>query len=181
MAIIIEVNDADIRAAFNRLLATVENPEAAMKVVGETWLANTKRRFDTETGPDGVRWQANSALTLQRFLGYRKSNFGKKGGLSAKGMARIGAKKILQGHSGDLRNTLFFDAGPDFVLLASPMIYSATQQFGAAQGKFGTDSRNHPIPWGDIPARPFLGASEEDKADILGIFNDFLSRAIDGG
>lgn len=180
MATFIEYDDSDVLAALNRLIAAVEDPTPAFKGIGETLLGSTKRRFDTETAPDGSHWAPNADLTLMRFLNARGSNWTKGGGLSAKGMARLGSKKILQGHSGDLRNELFWNAGSDYVFLGSPMPYAATQHFGAHQGQFGSDSRNHPLPWGDIPARPIFGVSEEDKGDILGILNDHYAAAIGG-
>lgn len=181
MSTFIEYDDSDVRAALNRLIAAAGDPSPAFKTIGETLLASTKRRFDTETGPDGARWRANADSTLLGYLNKRDSNWNKKGGLSAKGMARLGAKKILQGHSGDLRNELFWEVGQDYMLLGSPMKYAATQHFGASQGQFGRDKRNHPIPWGNIPARPIFGVSAEDKRDILDILNDHYARAIGGG
>ncbi len=50
--------------------------------------------------------------------------------------------------------------------IGSPSIYAGTHQFGAAKGAFGSTSKGAPIPWGDIPARPFLGLSDADEADI---------------
>jgi len=46
------------------------------------------------------------------------------------------------------------------------MVYAAVHQFGAAQGAFGNTSRGSPIPWGDIPARPYLGLSDDDRQEI---------------
>jgi len=34
-----------------------------------------------------------------------------------------------------------------------------------------------PIPWGDIPARPFLGLSDEDRSGILDIVSEALAAA----
>lgn len=39
--------------------------------------------------------------------------------------------------------------------IGTNLIYRRTQPYGAGQGGVGRDSRNHPIPWGRIPARPF--------------------------
>jgi phage gpG-like protein len=59
------------------------------------------------------------------------------------------------------------------------MEYAATQQYGARRGEFGTGSYKtrkgtFPMPWGDIPARPFLGFSDDDQAIILGIVRRYL-------
>lgn len=39
--------------------------------------------------------------------------------------------------------------------------YSALHQFGARQGQFGKTKRNTPIPWGDVPARPYFPIDSE--------------------
>jgi len=52
------------------------------------------------------------------------------------------------------------------------------QQFGAKKGQFGKTRRGAPIPWGNIPARPFLGVSVSDRSDILAILAEHLRKAI---
>ncbi|MBY0349775.1 phage virion morphogenesis protein [Tabrizicola sp.] len=76
---------------------------------------------------------------------------------------------------------MFYEAGPDSLQWGSPMIYATTQQFGAAQGAFGRTARNGPIPWGTIPARPFLGLSPEDETNILDTLSEWLQRAAASG
>jgi phage gpG-like protein len=61
------------------------------------------------------------------------------------------------------------------------MIYAAVQQFGAAKGAFGRTSRGAPIPWGNIPARPFLGISAEDEPLMLEIVAEWFQAAATGG
>lgn len=56
------------------------------------------------------------------------------------------------------------------------MVYAAVMQGGAAQGAFGRTSRGGPIPWGNIPARPFLGLSDSDRAGVLEIIAEYLGR-----
>jgi len=55
---------------------------------------------------------------------------------------------------------------------------AATQQFGAAKGAFGRTKFNGPIPWGNIPARPFLGISEEDESNLVDMLREYLEEAI---
>lgn len=61
------------------------------------------------------------------------------------------------------------------------MIYAGSQQFGAAKGSFGNTKRGSPIPWGDIPAREFLGLSDEDRHEVSGIVTDYFLAALAGG
>ena len=70
--------------------------------------------------------------------------------------------------------------GNNELTFGSPLEYAATQQFGAEQGEFGRGSfkkRNgsFPIPWGDIPARPFVGISDQDQVEILDIIRGYLA------
>ena len=50
--------------------------------------------------------------------------------------------------------------------VGSTRIYAGAHQFGARRGACGTNKKGAPIPWGDIPARPFLGVSDADKKTI---------------
>ena len=69
--------------------------------------------------------------------------------------------------------------------MGSPTIYAGTQQFGAEKGAF--DSYGHtgfggheltlPIPWGDIPPRPFLGLSNDDRDEIAALVSDYVLGA----
>lgn len=62
--------------------------------------------------------------------------------------------------SGVLRGTLVKRADPNSLRVGTPMIYGATHQFGR----------------GKIPARPFLGLSESDRADLLDALDAYLSE-----
>jgi len=48
------------------------------------------------------------------------------------------------------------------------------QHFGASQGAFGKTKRGAPIPWGNIPGRPYLGFSDEDRSVILQTIEKYL-------
>ena len=62
--------------------------------------------------------------------------------------------------------------------VGSTRIYAGAHQFGARRGACGTNKKGAPIPWGDIPARPFLGVSDADKKTILEIINKRLKKSI---
>ncbi|MCO1337222.1 phage virion morphogenesis protein, partial [Microbulbifer sp. OS29] len=69
--------------------------------------------------------------------------------------------------SGLLRNTLRYQVQGTELLFGTDRPYGAVHQFGATQGQFGKTKRGGPIPWGNIPARPWLGTSAEDDREIL--------------
>ncbi len=65
---------------------------------------------------------------------------------------------------GDLKDLLRYQASDDQVELGSDRIYAAPQQLGDIK-------RN-------IPARPFLGLSNDDQTEVLEIIQDHLNRAL---
>ena len=60
------------------------------------------------------------------------------------------------------------------VEVGSLFVYAGTHQFGAEKGSFGSTAKGTPIPFGDIPARPFLGLSDADGDELTDILRDFI-------
>ena len=56
------------------------------------------------------------------------------------------------------------------------LVRNSKHQFGAEKGAFGATSRGTPIPWGDIPARPFLGLSADDRDGVRDRILDFIGE-----
>lgn len=130
--------------------------------IGESLQDSTIDRFATSTAPDGSKWAPNSRTTLELYLS-KFSSFSKKTGkLTSRGAARAANKKPLIGQSKALSTTIRYDVDSNGVQVGSGLIYAATQQFGASKGKFGGKA-----PWGNIPARPFVGISDDDNKTIL--------------
>jgi phage virion morphogenesis protein len=177
--ITIEVHDQDVLAAFNRLLAVNANMTPAMKAIGERLAETTKRRFETSTAPDGSRWAPNSRVTYE-MLARSRGKFRKKDGKLSGGKGGAGllaTKKPLIGESKALSTTIDYRVDATGVTIFSPMEYAAVQQFGAVAGALGRNKRGSPIPWGNIPARPFLGVSAQDKVEVLEILQEALLGA----
>jgi len=158
----VEIKEDEITGALTRLSAALSDMTPVMQEIGEIMVDSTKQRFAQGIAPDGSRWAPKSQTTLNRY-GARTSN-------------RIDIRPLF-GPSGALSSQIFYEVTPDSVSWGSPMIYAGTQQFGAAQGAFGRTSRNGPIPWGNIPARPFLGVSAEDQTNILETIAEALTRS----
>lgn len=177
--ITIEIDDQQVRQAFTRLVASAKSPRPVLEQIGELLIDSTKQRFATSTAPDGSRWAQNADITLLRYLGQFKSSFRKKdGGLTQKGASRLGAKKPLIGETGRLSGQIFSKVeGAGVLLVGSTREYAAAQQFGMKKGFAGTNKRGSPIPWGNIPARPFLGISPKDQSMILDQISDYLSQS----
>lgn len=174
--ITIECDDRDVIEALSNIRSRVGDVSPYLKAIGENLVESTKRRFPAGVGPDGERWKQNSPVTILQYLSSYKSSFSlKTGRITAGGVDRALTKRPLFGESGDLSSTITYQLeGQDALNIGSPLEYGAVQQFGAKQGEFGRDKRNHPIPWGDIPARPFLGVSDEDRRGILDVLSKYL-------
>lgn len=147
--ITIDINTGPVSEAMSRLQAQLEDMSVFMSDVAEMLVVSTKARFATGAAPDGTTWAANSAATL----------------------ARKSDPRPLFGSSGMLNSQIFPNSGSDFTGVASNRVYAAMMQFGGTKERF-------PHLWGNIPARPFLGLSAEDEANILAEITDCLSGAI---
>lgn len=146
-----------------------------MLAIGERLVHSTKQRFADGRGPDGQPWAQNSPVTILNYLERFSSSFSKKTGrITKSGTERAIGKPPLIGESKSLSRTINYRVVGNTVLVGSPMIYAATQHFGAKRGQFGTTRTGRPIPWGDIPARPFLGLSDDDRQMIVQLTRDHL-------
>lgn len=150
-------DDDEAVVAFNRLVAAGTDLTPLMRDIGEHLLRTTRDRFADEKAPDGTPWAPLSETTKAR----KTRNAG----------------RILT-ESGILGGQLAYRASSDELMVGSPTIYAGTHQFGASRGAFGTTSRGSPIPWGDIPARPFLGLSGDDEDEVAALVSDFLVDAL---
>ncbi len=166
MKVELKVDDQKMQEAFSELVARGTNLRPLMQELGEFLIETTKQRFETSTAPDGSRWAPNAPATYLAHLGAFKGSFQKDGRLSKRGASRLSGKKPLIGETGRLSSQISYRADGQSVEVGSGLVYSAVQQFGAARGSFGTTKHGSPVPWGDIPARPFLGLSAEDTAEI---------------
>jgi phage virion morphogenesis protein len=139
-------------------------------------IETTKQRFETSTSPDGQRWAPNTETTFLRLLGKYKNTTLKDGRINASGARRLAGKKPLIGETRALSTTINYRAGSDFLEIGSPMAYAGVHQFGAKARSF-TGGKT---PWGDVPARPFLGLSTEDQATIVDKVQARLAQAARG-
>lgn len=163
-----DIHDAELQRVLRRVLSSVERPRPLMVAIGELLVDSSKQRFITSTGPDGDRWAENSDVTILNYLRRYRGTFGKRGGLTKKGITRLANKKPLIGETKALSTRINYQASNDSVAVGSPEIQAAMQHFGGKKSQF-------PNLWGDIPARPFLGLSDSDRNNILDTVADFLA------
>lgn len=171
----ITVDDRQVLDLLGELMQRVDRPGPVLKLIGETLVGSTKRRFSSSKAPDGTAWKENTALTVDRYLARYSGVYKKSGELSAAGERRKSGKKPLIGESRALGTTINYRVEGDTLYVGSPMEYAGTQQFGARRGAYGRTRRGSPIPLGDIPARPFLGLSDDDRREVLEILREHLA------
>lgn len=150
--------------ALGRLTDFMSDLSPVMQEISEILIESTRTRMLAGETPEGTPFAPRSPATLAAY---------------ARSHDPYDALPLWR--SGHLRNaSLHASHGPDFLMVASSAKYSAVMQFGAAKGAFGTNRRGSPIPWGDIPARPFLGLSDADELMIVDVDGDYIAALVGG-
>lgn len=181
----IELSNRAVMDALDDLQRRADNPRGVLALIGERLVESTQQRFATGTAPDGTPWAPNAQSTIEAFLrrkssaydksgkrtGTKSGYYRKDGRIGAKGAAVVAGKRPLHGVSGALADQIYPQVIGNELIVGSAMKYAAMQQFGGAKAKF-------PNLWGDIPARPFLGISDEDERTIVDVIRDYLEGAI---
>ena len=157
-------DDAEVSARLSGLVARMSNTEPLLKAIGEHFVVRAGDSFAGEEDPDGRPWTPLRQTTISRRekagqlpLTVLRSNSNGKSGSSL---------------AGSINWEL---TGSDGVRIGSPVIYAAVHQFGARKGSLGaywwTTEKGTTVegssPWGDIPARPFLGVGHLDGPAII--------------
>ncbi len=154
--ITLTLDDAALVRQLGDLIGALTNPEPALRSIGEELQRTTQERFDQgqKQAPDGTPWARNSPVTI----------------------ARKGRDNPLY-QRGNLQNTIRYQLrGATGVEVGTNLVYGAAQQFGMVKGYAGRTRRGAPIPWGNIPARPYLGLSADDETEVVRILRDYLER-----
>jgi phage virion morphogenesis protein len=156
----IDATTDPVIAALARAAAELDDLTELMAGIGEEMLLRTDQNFLTGTAPDGTAWAPRSQTTLDAY--------------ARRGETGIGTLRLTD----TMRTTISYEFGSDHVDWGSNAIQAAVMQFGAAQGAFGSAANGAPIPWGDIPARPFLGVGPEDEVAILTVIEEYLDALL---
>lgn len=145
-----------------------------MQEIGEQLIESTKRRFATGTAPDGTPWVANAPSTDLTYLSKFRGSIGKNGRLTRSGIGRVTSKRPLIGESRRLSSEIHYRATRNSVDVGSAVEYAAVQQYGNPSNRFFGRA---PAP---IPARPFVGLSDQDQAMLVSTAGRFLQNALRG-
>ena len=129
-----------------------------------------KERFDKEQSPSGEKWKPLSEMTIAI---RRKKN-------------PTGNMKILQ-DNGELRRSITYEAGNNYVKVGSVLKYARIHQFGGIinvskkQRGYLHHRGFHVGRTIKIPARPFLGITASEVRHIKSMFKTYIFRRIKGG
>ena len=167
----VSIEDRELRDLFQRLAKAGADLRPALMEIGEYLDLATRQRFDRERAPDGTRWAPLSDATLRRKMlkGIKRGRGRKRRRLTTRsGNTKIGAIEALARASilvetGALRDTLRYRITATSVKFGTDRKYGATHQFGD--------------PKRNIPARPFIGLSDDDREAILDILRAHLDDA----
>lgn len=157
----IEYDDREVREALNLLSQAGRDLAPVMREIAAGLEAAAQRNFEDEQSPSGKDWDRISEETTQPRRARR----------------RIWPGMILQ-EQGRLVGSLTSRADAHSAEAGTNLVYATTHQFGASRGTFGTTARGAPIPWGDIPARPSLGRSDDLDAEILDVIGRHFADAL---
>lgn len=174
MQIQITVQDEKVRMLLGTLALRMQDLSPIMREIGEIVRDSVMRNFREQRSPQGGIWEP-SHRALQEH-----------------------GKTLID--TATLRNSINVRADRDKVAVGTPVEYAAVHQLGVRRGSFGqfvvrvrahtrrsrkgdehtvrAHTRRVSLPWGDIPARPFLGVRREDWGEI---HNAMLQYVLEGG
>lgn len=187
MTIELQFDDSQVKELLNAVVKNMTNAQPALQKIGRVVVAGVQDNFaegGAYSSPDNLiggskKWEPHSPVTARL-----KERQGKKG-----------PHQILL-DSGALRDSVTEKADKGSVVIGTNLEYATTQHFGAKKGQFGVHSvlfkahlrniagkkvqvRSHTrkakLPWGDIPARPFMTIHPTTLEDMVEILAGFIT------
>lgn len=162
MDIRLDLDDREIIGGLQRLIALGRSQEPVLRDIAALGEASTRLRFRTEQGPDGRRWKTSLRAQL------------------------AGGRTLTK--DGHLSGSISGSAGKDFAEWGVNRIYAAIHQFGGVIKAKSSGALKFKMPNGGftvvkavrMPARPYLGVNDGDRADILDVFTRHIG-SVSGG
>ena len=148
----------ELSPAIRARLQAAEDLTPAMQGIGDHLEFSTRRRFETSTGPDGVRWKPSTRF---RQVGRGKS----------RRVESYQAEKPLV-DKGNLLASIDRAFTRTSATVGTNVIYARMQQLGgtitAKNGK-GLGTPFGVVKSVTLPARPFIGIDADDRTAIIDI------------
>ncbi len=172
----VRADQRQLQDLLRRLIDKYGNLLPVMRPLGELIRTSVVRNFEEAGRP---RWARLSPVTIAR---------------------RGGSNRPLrvQGFAGGLMGSINAQPAAKSVVVGTNKIYAAVHQFGAPKGSFGTVVANVPshtrrtrsgsttvrahtrrasLPWGNIPARPYMEIQDSDWPNIIRLLENHLVEA----
>tara|TARA_R110002020_G_scaffold10801_22_gene41107 strand:+ start:28456 stop:28977 length:522 start_codon:yes stop_codon:yes gene_type:complete len=155
----VEIKADAALAALGKAEAKTEQPRDLYDAIGLALLASTDYRFETEQSPDKTPWPKSMRVLLE------------------------GGKTLTD--SGHFRSSMAHEATDTGVAVGTNAIQGAIHQFGgvirAKNAKalaFSIGGEKVFVQSVTMPARPYLGLSDDDEADIIALAGDWLTEPL---
>ncbi|ENX33930.1 phage virion morphogenesis protein [Acinetobacter colistiniresistens] len=130
-----QISDQLLIDRLNQVASRLSDTTPLAAAIAGTFATVTDDNFDHGGRPE---WAGRSLTTLKIY--------------ERKGIKYSG---VLQA-SGNLRARVVTSHTQDEAIISNNMPYAAAMHFGIKQGASGKTRRGAPIPFGDIPARPYM-------------------------
>jgi phage gpG-like protein len=182
----VEIKDKGVKDLLERIRKRTQNLKPAMSLIGEIVHGSIQRNFEEGGRPQA--WAPLAPSTIER---RKRIN---------RWPGRI---LVISGTAGGLMGGISYRSFDDRVELAANAPHATTHHFGAEKGSFGTveaqvkthvrritqafgksiaprnvtvkaHTRKATLPWGNIPARPFMLVQDEDWDEIRESLAEFL-------
>lgn len=155
----VSLNWGGLDAALGQAAQKLGNTQALMESIGDALVSGTLKRFDAEEDPQGRKWEPSGRAS-------------EEGGQTLTNIGR-------------LRDSIDRVATPDKVMVGSNLAYARIHQEGgtitpktAKKLVFtGRGGKKVAVDKVTIPARPYLGVSEDDMDDVKAAMTKFLAGA----
>ncbi len=176
--------DDELTPVITAIGLSISHPGALTAEIAAYLLTSTQRRFERQVDPDGKRWQALARRTSMKKVRGR----------------RRGTGNILR-LSNHLYDTLVHTSDDRSAEVGSNVEYAAIHQYGGEIQQYARSQRasfkkirkryrfvrpgtkgavDRNITIGEhsirIPARPYLGFNDQDRAEITAIGREWLAR-----
>jgi phage virion morphogenesis protein len=172
----ITINDKAVTRRLKRMTDGLLNLRPAFKSIGEYMVRETELRFDAQEDPEGNAWEDLAPATWR-----------------SKKHAKILTEKS------NLRSRIVYRAGSESVRIGTNVVYAAVHQFGLDEQvnvsghrrkvksrdvKSGRKKTASGVSFvtahlrkAHIPARPYLGANDDNRKEIVDILLKHLMES----
>lgn len=142
----VKIEQGKISERLSNLLLTDAKRAQMLDQIGEASVREIKMHFINQKSPEGVRWKVSKR-------------------------AEKDPSRPTMLHTLKLLNSITYKRSSGAVEAGTDDIRAGTLNFGAKKGQYGNG-----VPFGDIPARKFIGVSSQNEIRVRDIVNSFLRR-----